>query len=145
MIRYVLTLKLDLDLALMRKAAKKLIGLHDFGAFCKPRAGATTIRNLRSIKIKRGTRPVGIIEIELKGDAFCHNLVRSLVGALVAVGRGRASIQDVEDRLKSANRVGSFKVLGAQGLSLIEVGYPKDSKLHSQAEKARKMRSLDEN
>lgn len=145
MIRYVLTLKLDLDLALMRKAAKKLIGLHDFGAFCKPRAGATTIRNLRSIKIKRGTRPLGIIEIELKGDAFCHNMVRSLVGALVAVGRGRASVQDVEDRLKSANRVGSFKVLGAQGLSLIEVGYPKDSKLHSQAEKARKMRSLDEN
>lgn len=145
MIRYVLTLKLDLDIALMRKAAKKLIGLHDFGAFCKPRAGATTIRNLRSIKIKRGTRPLGIIEIELKGDAFCHNMVRSLVGALVAVGRGRASIQDVEDRLKSANRVGSFKVLGAQGLSLIEVGYPKDSKLHSQAEKARKMRSLDEN
>lgn len=145
MVRYVLTLKLDLDLALMRKAAKKLTGLHDFGAFCKPRAGATTIRNLRSIKIKRGTRPLGIIEIELKGDAFCHNMVRSLVGALVAVGRGRASVQDVEARLKSANRVGSFKVLGPEGLSLIEVGYPRDSKLYSQAEKARKMRSLDEN
>ena len=85
------------------------------------------------------------MEIELKGDAFCHNMVRSLTGALVAVARGRASVQDVKDRLISANRAGSFKVLGGRGLSLIEVGYPRDSKLAEQAEKARKLRSLDEN
>jgi tRNA pseudouridine38-40 synthase len=145
LVRYVLKLKVDLDLKLMRLAAKEMIGLHDFGAFCKPRAGATTIRNLRYIRITRNRKEGNIVEIELKGDAFCHNMVRSLTGALVAVARGRASVQDVKDRLVSANRAGSFKVLGGRGLSLIEVGYPKDSKLAEQAEKARKLRSLDEN
>jgi tRNA pseudouridine38-40 synthase len=144
-VRYVLELKLDLDLKQMKLAAKQMVGLHDFGAFCKPREGATTIRNLRHIKITRNKLMGNIIEIELMGDAFCHNMVRSLVGALVAVGRGRASVQDVSARVKSANRVGSFKVLGPQGLSLIEVGYPKDARLAAQAEKARSMRSLDEN
>jgi tRNA pseudouridine38-40 synthase len=145
LVRYVLKLKVDLDLKLMRLAAKEMVGLHDFGAFCKPRAGATTIRNLRYIRIKRNRKEGNIVEIELKGDAFCHNMVRSLTGALVAVARGRASVQDVKDRLESANRTGSFKVLGGRGLSLIEVGYPRDSKLAEQAEKARKLRSLDEN
>jgi len=145
LVRYVLKLKVDLDLKLMRLAAKEMVGLHDFGAFCKPRAGATTIRNLRYIRITRNRKAGNIVEIELKGDAFCHNMVRSLTGALVAVARGRASVQDVKDRLKSANRTGSFKVLGGRGLSLIEVGYPKDSQLAEQAEKARKLRSLDEN
>ena len=121
-VRYVLKLKVDLDLKLMRQAAKQMVGLHDFGAFCKPRAGATTIRNLRYIRITRNRKAGNIVEIELKGDAFCHNMVRSLTGALVAVARGRASVQDVKDRLKSANRTGSFKVLGGRGLSLIEVG-----------------------
>jgi tRNA pseudouridine38-40 synthase len=145
LVRYVLKLKVDLDLKLMRQAAKEMVGLHDFGAFCKPRAGATTIRNLRYIRITRNRKAGNIVEIELKGDAFCHNMVRSLTGALVAVARGRASVGDVKDRLKSANRTGSFKVLGGRGLSLIEVGYPRDAKLAEQAEKARKLRSLDEN
>jgi tRNA pseudouridine38-40 synthase len=144
-VRYVLKLKVDLDLKLMRQAAKQMVGLHDFGAFCKPRAGATTIRNLRYIRITRNRKVGNIVEIELKGDAFCHNMVRSLTGALVAVARGRASVGDVKDRLISANRAGSFKVLGGRGLSLIEVGYPRDAKLAEQAEKARKLRSLDEN
>lgn len=144
-VRYVLNLKIDLDLKLMKQAAKQMIGLHDFGAFCKPRSGATTVRRLRKVKITRTRDFANLIEIELKGDAFCHNMVRSLVGALVAVGRGRASVQDVADRIKSANRAGSFKVLGPQGLSLIEVGYPKDSRLAIQAEKARNLRTLDEN
>ena len=144
-VRYVLKLKVDLDLKLMRQAAKQMVGLHDFGAFCKPRAGATTIRNLRYIRITRNRKAGNIVEIELKGDAFCHNMVRSLTGALVAVARGRASVGDVKDRLISANRTGSFKVLGGRGLSLIEVGYPRDEKLAEQAEKARKLRSLDEN
>jgi tRNA pseudouridine38-40 synthase len=145
LVRYVLKLKVDLDLKLMRLAAKEMVGLHDFGAFCKPRAGATTIRNLRYIRITRNRKEGNLVEIELKGDAFCHNMVRSLTGALVAVARGRASAQDVKDRLVSANRAGSFKVLGGKGLSLIEVGYPKDENLAEQAEKARKLRSLDEN
>jgi tRNA pseudouridine38-40 synthase len=145
LVRYVLKLKVDLDLKLMRKAAKQMVGLHDFGAFCKPRAGATTIRRLRYIKIKRNRKAGNIVEIELKGDAFCHNMVRSLTGALVAVARGRASVQDVKDRLNSASRAGSFKVLGGRGLIIIEVDYTSEPKLAEHAEKDLKLRSLDEN
>jgi tRNA pseudouridine38-40 synthase len=144
-IRYVLQLKVDLDLTLMRQAAKQMVGLHDFGAFCKARAGASTVRRVRYIKIKRIRKAGNIVELELKGDAFCHNMVRALSGALVAVARGRASVQDVRDKLALGSRVGSFKVLGPRGLSLVEVGYPKNSQLASQAEKARRLRSLEEN
>jgi tRNA pseudouridine38-40 synthase len=144
-VRYVLEVKPELDLKLMKQAAKVLVGLHDFGGFCKPRAGATTIRRLRSIKIARNQSKGRIIEIELKGDAFCHNMVRSIVGALVAVGRGRASVSDVQKRLKSGSRAGSLKVVAAKGLSLIEVGYPKDSRMGLQAQNTRKRRVLEEN
>ena len=144
-LRYVLELRASLDIKPMKLAAKELLGLHDFAAFCKPREGATSIRNLRALKITRNQELGNIVEIELKADAFCHNMVRSIVGALVAVGRGRASVQDIADRLKSGSRVGSFKVLGPEGLTLIEVGYPKDSKLASQAAMARSLRSLEEN
>jgi tRNA pseudouridine38-40 synthase len=144
-VRYVLEVKPELDLKLMKQTAKVLVGLHDFGGFCKPRAGATTIRRLRSVRISRNPKKGQIIEIELKGDAFCHNMVRSLVGALVAVGRGRASVSDVEDRLKSGSRAGSLKVVAAKGLSLIEVGYPKDSMMGLQAQNTRKRRVLEEN
>jgi tRNA pseudouridine38-40 synthase len=144
-VRYVLEVKPELDLKLMKQTAKVLIGLHDFGGFCKPRPGATTIRRLRSIKISRNQSKGRIIEIELKGDAFCHNMVRSIVGALVAVGRGRASVSDVQKRLKSGSRAGSLKVVAAKGLSLIEVGYPKDSRMGIQAQNTRKRRVLEEN
>lgn len=144
-VRYVLSVKPDLDLKIMKRAAKVMVGLHDFGGFCKPRPGATTIRRLRSVKIARDPKKGQIIEIELKGDAFCHNMVRSLVGALIAVGRGRAGVSDVATRLKSGSRAGSLKVVAAKGLSLIEVGYPKDSKMALQAQNTRKRRVLEEN
>jgi tRNA pseudouridine38-40 synthase len=72
-------------------------------------------------------------------------MVRSIVGALVAVGRGRATVLDVQKRLKSGSRAGSLKVVAAKGLSLIEVGYPKDSRMGIQAQNTRKRRVLEEN
>lgn len=144
-LRYALELKAELDTAKMAKAAKLFIGLHDFGAFCKPREGATTIRNLKLLKVSRNTLLGNLIEIELMADAFCHNMVRSIVGALVAVGQGKAELTDIEQRLKSASRKDSFKVVGPEGLSLVEVGYPKDSQLAKQAEKARNLRVLESN
>lgn len=145
MLRYVLELKVSLDIKAMKLAAKEMIGLHDFGAFCKPRDGATTIRNLKQLRITRNKAQGNLVEIELLADAFCHNMVRSLVGALVAVGRGKASVLDIKERIATASRVGSFKVVGPEGLSLIEVGYPADSKLAAQAQKARNFRVLEQN
>ena len=128
----------------MQQAAEKLYGLHDFASFCKPREGSTTIRELREISVTRNNHDGDVIEIFLTADAFCHNMVRSIVGALIAVGEGRASAADIESKLKAASRVGSYKVVAPHGLTLIEIGYPTDDLLAAQAEKARSVRTLEE-
>ena len=141
-LRYVLNLTYSLDPVAMNAAAQQLIGLNDFASFCKSRDGATTIRNLQRIRVRRN--PQNIIEIELKADAFCHNMVRSIVGALIAVGAGKATADDVRRTLERAKRVESYKVVEPKGLTLIEIGYPVDSRLARQAERARAKRTLDE-
>ncbi len=70
----------------MDAAAQTLIGLHDFAAYCKPREEATTIRTLLDYRWQRDAD--GVLVAEVKADAFCHSMVRALVGACAAVGRG---------------------------------------------------------
>ena len=79
-----------LDGAAMEVAGVALLGLHDFAAFCKARDGATTIRTLLGLVTRRDD--TGVLEIELVADAFCHSMVRAVVGALVAVGEGRRPV-----------------------------------------------------
>ncbi len=141
--RYVLNLTYALDPVAMNEAAQLLLGLNDFASFCKTRAGATTIRDLKRIKVRRNAQ--NIIEIELKADAFCHNMVRSIVGGLIAAGEGKAGPTEIAATLARRTRVGSYKVSPARGLTLIEIGYPADDQLAEQAERARNMRTLDEN
>jgi tRNA pseudouridine38-40 synthase len=119
--------------------------MHDFASFCRRKPNATTIREVRDIQIKRNPLEENIVEVELLADAFCHNMVRSIVGALIAAGEGKASPDDVAEKLAKRTRVGSYKVQPAQGLTLIEIGYPADDELEAQAERARNMRTLDEN
>jgi tRNA pseudouridine38-40 synthase len=126
----------------MNAAAKKLLGLKDFGAFCKPREGATTIRELRKLSAKRERD--GRILVSVSADAFCHNMVRALVGALIAVGEGRLTSSELSKIQKEAKRTSAFKVVGPQGLSLSEIRYPPASQLAKQAEKARNIRSFEE-
>jgi len=126
----------------MNLAAKKLLGLKDFGAFCKPREGATTIRELRTLSVKRARD--GRVVVEVSADAFCHNMVRSLVGALIAVGQGRLTASELSAIQKQAKRTSQFKVVGPEGLSLSKISYPPAKDLAKQAEKARNMRSLGE-
>ena len=140
--RYVLNLTYALDPIAMHEAAQVLLGLHDFASFCKTREGATTIRNLKRIKVRRNSQ--NMIEIELKADAFCHNMVRSIVGALIAVGSGKADQNDLKRTLERAKRVESYKTVEPKGLTLIEIGYPADSRLGLQAERSRARRTLDE-
>jgi tRNA pseudouridine38-40 synthase len=143
--RYTLWVDQALDELDMQAAALGLLGLNDFASFCRSRPEATTIRELREVVVSRNRSDDGVIEIELLADAFCHNMVRSIVGALVAVGEGRATADDVKRILDRASRTESFKVVAPHGLTLLEIGYPADSELASQAEKARNMRSLDSN
>jgi tRNA pseudouridine38-40 synthase len=140
--RYVLNLTYALDPVAMHDAAQLLLGLNDFASFCKSREGATTIRDLKRIRVKRNSQ--NMIEIELKADAFCHNMVRSIVGALIAVGAGRADRDDLRRTLERAKRVETYKVVEPKGLTLIEIGYPTESRLGWQAERSRARRTLDE-
>lgn len=139
--RYVLWVLNELDTDLMQSAADTLVGLHDFGAFCKPREGATTIRELRKLKV---IRTESQIEVYLEADAFCRNQVRAIVGALIAVGGKKLSIPELATILKGKTRVSAFKVVAPHGLALTGVEYPSDDQLAAQAEKARRLRSPEE-
>lgn len=134
----------ELDIERMRQAGEHFVGLHDFAAFSKPRAKATAIRELKVLKVSRNSKFGNVVEVELLADAFAHNMVRSIVGALIKVGAGRAEAKDVARALKSRSRGHGFKVVGPEGLSLIEVGYPAKKDLAKQAEIARNMRTLED-
>ncbi len=117
----------ELDLEAMNQAAETLIGLHDFAGFCKPRAGATTVRTLQEFRWQQ-LEP-GVFMATVKADAFCHSMVRSLVGMCASVGQGRLALEDVPALLELEQRSNSFSVLGAKGLTLTEVGYPAEAEL----------------
>jgi len=133
--------KATLDAARMDAAARTLIGLHDFAAYCKPREGATTIRTLLEYGWRRAED--GVLIANVKADAFCHSMVRALVGACVAVGEGRLEVDDIVRLRDELTRTSAFKVLDARGLTLAEVGYPADELLADRAEQTRARRSLD--
>ena len=127
-----------LDLELLRAAADPMPGLHDFAAYCRPRPGATTIRTLQAFTWERETD--GVLVAEVRADAFCHGMVRSLVGASLAVGSGRLPPSRMRDLLGAAGRTGEFATAPAHGLTLVEVAYPPDAELAAQAERARARR-----
>ncbi|MFE6965813.1 tRNA pseudouridine(38-40) synthase TruA [Agromyces sp. NPDC057679] len=129
-----------LDVEAMDRAANRLLGLHDFAAFCKPREEATTIRTLQAYGWRRGEGDV--LVTTLQADAFCHSMVRALVGACVAVGEGKLADDDPERLLAAAERTSAFKVMPAKGLVLTEVGYPDDAELEARAVQTRARRDL---
>jgi tRNA pseudouridine38-40 synthase len=129
----------SLDVRSMHQAAQGLLGEHDFAAFCKPRDGATTIRTLIELDVRRAE---GEIEVRVVADAFCHNMVRALVGALVVVGEGRRSPGWPALVLGRGERDPAAPVVPAHGLTLESVAYPPAAELGARAETARSVRSL---
>jgi len=136
------TVKARLDVAAMHEAARSLIGLHDFAAYCKWREGATTIRTLLEFGWRRDEQ--GILVANVKADAFCHSMVRALVGACAAVGEGKLEPEDVAEIRDEGVRTSETKVLAARGLTLTEVGYPADDLLAARADQTRARRALDD-
>ena len=126
-----------LDVAAMNAAAVALLGLHDFAAFCRPRPGATTIRELQALTVEQ---LVGIVVVRVSADAFCHSMVRALVGALVAVGDGRAEVAAPARWLAAGLRTASFQVAPARGLTLAGVDYPENRELAARAVATRAVR-----
>lgn len=129
----------QLDLNLLNKAASLLVGLHDFAAFCKPRPGATTIRNLQIFTWER-TRNYYIATV--KADAFCWSMVRSLVGAVTSVATGKRSLEWCASLLTAGSRDSSILVAPAVGLTLQEVDYPPEEQYEKQSQITRKKRTL---
>ncbi len=130
-----------LDPAAMERGALTLLGLHDFATFCKPREGATTIRTLQQFRWDR--EPDGVLVARLQADAFCHSMVRAMVGATIAVGEGRFGPDRLEELRVARTRTSAFKTAPARGLTLTEVGYPADEELAGRAEQTRARRTED--
>ena len=131
-----------LDLDAMNAAARKLVGLQDFAAFCKKREGATTVRTLLDYRWERDAD--GVLIGTVVADAFCHSMVRSLVGAVVPVGLGRHTEQWPAEVLTARQRDPGVRVMPPHGLCLEEVSYPADDELAARAEESRATRELPE-
>ncbi len=129
-----------LDVSLMNLAASKLLGEHDFASFCRKREGSSTIRRLMNFSWSR--EQDALIVGSVLADAFCHNMVRSLVGACIAVGEGRRPVDWPAEVLAEASRSSSVMVVPAHGLTLEEVTYPDPAELEMRQRKTRSRRDL---
>ena len=127
-----------LDEAAMNEAGAALLGEHDFLGFCRPREGATTIRTLRTLLAERDAE--GTLVFRVEADAFCHSMVRSLVGALLLVGSGARDVTYPVQILRARSRSEAAPIAPAHGLTLEGVEYPDPSQWSARAEQARARR-----
>jgi tRNA pseudouridine38-40 synthase len=128
------------DVERMNAAGALLLGEHDFAAYCKKREGATTIRTLLEVGWARGADGVAVATV--KADAFCHNMVRALVGAMILVGDGHRPEAFPAEVLAGRVRHSAVNVVRPHGLTLEEVAYPPDEDLASRVTESRRRRTL---
>ncbi|WP_238598812.1 tRNA pseudouridine(38-40) synthase TruA [Saccharothrix sp. ALI-22-I] len=126
-----------LDLDALNAASALLLGERDFCAFCRRREGATTIRELQRLE---WVRDGAVLTAHVSADAFCHSMVRSLVGALLAVGEGRKPVAWPASLLSLTARSSEVTVAPPHGLSLVQVDYPADDELAARAAITRNVR-----
>ncbi|QFG69294.1 tRNA pseudouridine synthase A [Ornithinimicrobium pratense] len=132
-----------LEVSAMDAAARSLEGLRDFAAFCRPRAGATTVRTLLRHTWRRDEE--GILVGTVEADAFCHSMVRALVGSVVPVGEGRRPVTWPEEVAERALRDPGVQVMPAHGLCLEEITYPEGAQaLAARDQESRAVRFLPE-
>jgi tRNA pseudouridine38-40 synthase len=129
-----------LDVDAMASASQKLLGLNDFAAFCRHRQGATTIRDLQRFDWQRDA---DLITAHVTADAFCWSMVRSLVGALLAVGEHRRTPEWCAQLLTDSKRSSDYAAAPARGLTLVGVDYPPDHELQARTLITRDLRTRD--
>ena len=127
-----------LDVDAMHAAAQRLLGEHDFAAYCRPRPGAGTVRGLRRLDVVRADQ---VVTVDAEADGFCHNQVRAMVGALLAVGDGRQPVHWPRQVLLGGVRDPGVSVAPACGLVLVGVDYPPDADVAARARQTRARRS----
>jgi tRNA pseudouridine38-40 synthase len=138
--RYVTAWPRPLDVEAMSAASRNLVGLHDFAAFCRQREGATTIRDLQRLEwFRDGDRVTAYVS----ADAFCWSMVRSLVGALLAVGEHRREPGWCAGLLTATQRSSDFGAAPPHGLTLVGVDYPPDDQLEARTKVTRDLRVVD--
>ncbi|MBL5973968.1 MAG: tRNA pseudouridine(38-40) synthase TruA [Candidatus Leucobacter sulfamidivorax] len=136
--RFTVEVPRELDLAAMQRASDELTGLNDFTSFCKAREGATAVREV--LRFDWRETEDGALAAAIEADAFCHSMVRALVGAVVATGSGRIGLADLVRLRDARERTSRFTVMPAHGLSLEEIAYPPDDELAARAEQTRARR-----
>ncbi|HVJ97264.1 MAG TPA: tRNA pseudouridine(38-40) synthase TruA [Acidimicrobiia bacterium] len=111
-----------LDLRMLRLAADPFVGEHDFASFCRkgPEGSSTTRRVTESRWVDEGD---GVLRYEISGNAFCWQMVRSIVGTLVEAGMGKRRPGDIMAILRAAERDAAGQLAPPRGLCLWEVGY----------------------
>jgi tRNA pseudouridine38-40 synthase len=130
----------SLDLAAMNRAAQVCLGEHDFASFCRRRDGATTIRQLFRLDWIRAEP--GLAVATVVADAFCHNMVRSLAGAMLSVGAGSQAPGWIGQLLAARQRDPAVRVAPPHPLCLEEVGYPDAADLAARAAMTRRIRTI---
>lgn len=128
------------EVAAMNEAARLLLGEHDFAAFCRRREGATTVRELLTLSWNRPEATVA--EATVIADAFCHSMVRALVGALLKVGEGARPQSWPAQVLTAQARDPGVPVVPPHGLCLEEVRYPPPGQLAQRALATRRVRPV---
>ena len=114
-----------LDAATMHASAQALVGEHDFAAFCKTGASGGTVRRVLSVDVAAGDD--GIVDVHVEAQSFCHQMVRSVVGALAVVGSGRRPSTLPAELVASGDRAALPQVAPPHGLVLWAVRYPPEA------------------
>jgi tRNA pseudouridine38-40 synthase len=124
----------------LNEAAAGLVGEHDFAAYCRRKEFATTVRAIRRLDWRRDHE--GVLVAAVEADAFCQAMVRSLVGALLAVGDGRRPVPWPAELLSRRERANEVVVAPPHGLTLVSVAYPADPAEYARrAELTRQLRA----
>lgn len=109
-----------LDVSAMAEGGAHLLGEHDFASFCRRAGDGRLVRRIDRLEVRRA---LDLVVVEVNGPAFCHQMVRSIVGCLVAVGRGRRSPAQVAEALAARDRAAVGAIAPPHGLTLLGVDF----------------------
>jgi tRNA pseudouridine38-40 synthase len=119
--RFVHQYRGHLDIADMQRAGASLVGTHDFSAFTVAHSEVEDhIRTIKSLAVERDRDEITITVV---GDGFLRYMVRTIVGTLIDVGRGKRSVASVKEALESLKRSNAGPSAPASGLTLVKVDY----------------------
>lgn len=136
---FTVDLNYSINLDLLQAASDTFLGLKDFTSYCKAREGATAVRTL--LDFTWTVHENGVLSAKISADAFCHSMVRSLVGAALAVASGSLTIEELNRITLDRKRTSEIYVMPPEGLSLESVEYPGDREFAERAQQTRSRRS----